>query len=68
MKTAIYVDNENTQLVLTPENQFEIGVIEKIDNKHLSTNVIQGSFYECRGGYIRQSVDKQSLIINIKND
>jgi hypothetical protein len=36
MKTAIYVEKGITELILTPENQFEKETIERIDPKHVN--------------------------------
>ena len=43
MKGAIYIENGLTQLVLTPESDFEKNV-----------SVYTGGFYHCQGGWVRQ--------------
>ena len=55
MKTAIYVEDGVTQLVLTPETDFERGAMAIITDKSLTTEIFNGAFYDCRGGWTRQS-------------
>jgi len=66
MKAAIYIEDGLTQLVLTPESDFEKGVVSEIKKGDQNVNIYAGSFYECQGGWIRNnmSVD-ESLIIRI---
>lgn len=66
MKTAIYVADGITQLVITPETEFEKEVFAKVDDKLLSAKIMTGSFYESRAGFVRQSPgDDKSLIIKV---
>ena len=55
MKTAIYIEDGIVQLVLTPENQFERAAISVLVKEPVQAQLFQGSFYDCRGGWIRQS-------------
>tara|TARA_Y100000310_G_C20671515_1_gene810547 strand:- start:496 stop:756 length:261 start_codon:yes stop_codon:yes gene_type:complete len=55
MKTAIYIEDGITQIVLTPENDFEKYVLSKNNNNDFDTKIFTGSFYDCRGGWISQS-------------
>jgi len=55
MKTAIYIEEGIVQLVLTPENDFEKNALSSFNNKELTTQIFSGSFYDCRGGWIRQN-------------
>lgn len=57
MKTAIYSEDGVMQLVLTPENDFEKRSLAMVANKDLSAIVLQGSFYECNGGWNRQKTN-----------
>jgi hypothetical protein len=66
MKTAIYIENGNTQLVLTPENDWEQQVIRCIEDGAQEVEIHRASFYECRGGYFRQGTDDSSLILRTK--
>lgn len=40
MKAKVIIENGETQIVLTPENDFEIDVIEKIYDKKEKYNVL----------------------------
>lgn len=64
MKTAIYVADGVTQLVITPETDFEKKAVDQFEKKPLSVRIMSGSFYECQGGYVRQGSD-QSLILRV---
>lgn len=55
MKTAIYVEDGTTQVVLTPESDFEKDVLSKFEYGAAKVNLFHGSFYDCRGGWVRQS-------------
>jgi hypothetical protein len=55
MKTAIYVEDGIIQLVLTPESDFEKNALTTFRNKPLDAKLFDGSFYDCRGGWIRQT-------------
>jgi len=53
MKTAIYIENNRMQFVLTAETEIDKKVLEQLrDVRGLQT--FKGSFYDCHGGYIRQ--------------
>jgi hypothetical protein len=55
MKTAIYIEDGVVQLVLTPESKFEKDAVKKFSGENLSVQTFNGSFYDCRGGWIRQT-------------
>lgn len=55
MKTAIYIEDGVSQLVLTPESEWEKSLIEKLGDKSLQAKIMVGSFYDTRGGWISQS-------------
>lgn len=74
MKTAIYIEDGVVQLVITPETEFEKNALSSLRNKPLEAQLFSGSFYDCRGGWIRQTAysrpgpysvdrDDQSLIL-----
>ena len=66
MKTAIYIENGLTQLVLTPQSDFEKGVVSKIEKGEQGISIHTGRFYLCQGGWITQgrySDTDDSLII-----
>jgi len=68
MKTAIYIKEGRTQLVLTPETDFERGVVSSVDKGEHDVKVYLGAFYDCQGGWSRQRAplsarDDESLIV-----
>ena len=58
MKTAIYIEDGITQIVLTPEPEYEKDVIKGLGDKISRVQVFQGTFYDCRGGWVRQTALK----------
>jgi hypothetical protein len=70
MKTAVYLDEGNTQLVITADNDWERNILKMIHNS-LPASTYWGEFYACRGGWIRQTEDyydkaKDSLIMRVQ--
>lgn len=78
MKTAIYIEDGVVQLVITPESDFEKNALSTMQGNLLDAKIFSGSFYDCRGGWIRQAEyginngyntvidnDDKSLIIRI---
>lgn len=67
MKTAIYIEQGVTQLVLTPESKWEESVVDSIadkrDERNASVFITRGCFYHCQGGWDRQGSNQDSLII-----
>ena len=55
MKTAIYIEDGVVQLVITPESDFEISTLGMLREGDAKATIFQGSFYDCRGGWVRQS-------------
>jgi hypothetical protein len=55
VKTAIYIEEGVVQLVITPENEFEKSALRSFENKPLEAKVFAGTFYDCRGGWLRQT-------------
>lgn len=66
MKTAIYIEDSVTQIVLTPENDFEKSALAKLKQKELSVKLHDGQFYECQGGWNRESIAEKSLMIRVE--
>ena len=54
MKTAIYIEDGVVQLVLTPTSKFEKDALQPFMGEDLTVKTFVGSFYDCRGGWIRQ--------------
>jgi len=75
MKTAIYIEDGTLQLVITPELDFEKNALSTFEDHELEAQIFSGSFYDCRGGWVRQAErhphrefnkDDKSLILRIK--
>ena len=62
MKTALYIVEDKTQIVLTPENDHEKAILKLAEEKSI-LGIYRGSFYECRGGWIREGMDDDSVIL-----
>jgi hypothetical protein len=55
LKTAIYIEDGLLQVVITPENEFEKRALSTLENKPLEAQIFSGAFYDCRGGWVRQT-------------
>jgi hypothetical protein len=55
MKTAIYIEDGVVQLVITPESDFEKNALKSFEDKPMDAKVFAGAFYDCRGGWVRQT-------------
>ena len=55
MKTAIYVEDGVVQLVITPVSEFEKNALANFVEKDLQVKIFEGSFYDCRGGWVCQT-------------
>lgn len=53
MKIALYIEEGLEQIVLTPESDTEKGILGKLHDGSRSFEITKGSFYECRGGWVR---------------
>ena len=67
MKTALYVNDGCTQVVLTPETPVDKLVIEQVLQaaKSAALSCYRGEFYECRGGWYREGQTELSLVIRV---
>lgn len=80
MKTAIYIEDGTVQLVITPETEFEKSAIKTLRGKETKLSLFNGSFYDCRGGWVRQTAihgasplynvgeNDESLIIRVSEE
>lgn len=66
MKIALYIEDGVEQIVLTPETETERGIVGKLHDGSRELSIRQGSFYQCRGGWIRQSENDDSTIIVLR--
>jgi len=62
MKTAIYIEDGVVQLVLTPESDFERNAMRSFEDKAIDAKIFAGAFYDCRGGWTRQTEANPNLI------
>lgn len=53
MKTALYIENNRTQVILTPENNYEKEVLKQINANQVETTIKIGNFKDCKGGWTR---------------
>ena len=60
MKTAIYIEDGVTQLVLTPETKYERDIVAGVGDRIDQVKVFQGGFYDCRGGWVRQTAYREN--------
>ena len=70
MKSAIYIDDGTTQVVLTPESKLEEAVLDMIFTRTTAAT-FRGGFYECQGGWIRRTDtgrERQSLIVRLNDE
>lgn len=67
MKTAIYIEDGVVQLVITPESEFEKKALTSFEEKPLSAKIFTGSFYDCRGGWVRQNSFTQTSLVPTLN-
>ena len=69
MKTAIYIEDGDVQLVLTPQNEWERNALKSF-GPSLNAKIMEGEFYTCEGGWHRHSyygdTSGRSLIIRVQ--
>jgi hypothetical protein len=72
VKSAIYVEQGVTQVVLTPENEWEKNALRMVYDamQNGTASAYEGEFYECRGGWNRWAPyggtsDDRSLIVRV---
>lgn len=53
MKIALYIEDGLEQIVLTPESDIEMSILGKLHDGSRSLHIHRGSFYDCRGGWVR---------------
>ena len=55
MKAAIFINDGLTQVVLTPENDWEKNALQMIANSAgQDAKTFWAKFYECQGGWLRE--------------
>jgi len=69
MKIALYIEDGLEQVVLTPETETEYGIVNKLHDGSLDFEVYRGTFYGCRGGWMRHGETRDvSYSRNYSND
>ena len=53
MKIALYIEDGLEQIVLTPQTETEAGIVSKLEDGSRELSIKRGTFYECRGGWVR---------------
>lgn len=53
MKIALYIDDGVEQIALTPETETERTILTLLHDGERDIAIRRGSFYECRGGWVR---------------
>lgn len=53
MKIALYIEDGLEQIVLTPESDTEKQILEKLSDASRTMEIKRGSFYSCKGGWVR---------------
>lgn len=66
MKIAIYIEDGVTQLILTPDTDWEKAVLAKIEVGNFK--IYRGEFYYCNGGWHRQGSGKDSLMLLMEKE
>jgi len=54
MKVALYQDAGRTQVVLTPESEWERRIVTMLGKETAPTRILHGEFYACQGGWTRE--------------
>ena len=69
MKTAIYVENGVTQLVLTPDNDWEKSILNKLKEVSEDSTVVirQGHFFMNQANYYRYDIGLSESLIFVIN-
>jgi len=69
MKLTFLIQPDIKQLVLTPESKEEKAIFALFPKDTETVMIKRGSFFEsCRGGWIREYEDDDSLILVISNE
>jgi hypothetical protein len=55
MRAALFLEDGYTQVVLTPEGDFDKAVLAAIEKAGGELSIKRGEFYHCQGGWLRQA-------------
>ncbi len=67
MKTSIHIEDDITQIALTPENDFETHLLSKINTQKMVATLYSGSYHRCGAGWTREFQEPISLMICIED-
>jgi hypothetical protein len=68
MKIALYIEDGLEQIVLTPESDTEKSILGKLHDGSRSLEIHRGSFYSCRGGWMRHKPYVSSSLYGRSSD
>jgi len=69
MKTAIFINEDRTQVVLTPENEWERKIVKMLTKQKKDLKIYEAQFTEVQGGWTKyesqgyRGKENDSLII-----
>lgn len=66
MTAALYICDGITQIILTPQTEFEKATLSALEDPRRSLSIRSGQFYECQGGYVRQGPRDESTILVLR--
>lgn len=66
MKIALYIQDGIEQIILTPEGDTERSILGKLHDGSRELSILRGSFFECRGGWVRQGAGDDSTMIVLR--
>lgn len=66
MRISLYIEDGLEQIVLTPDGDTEKAILDKLHGGTRSIEIKKGSFFECRGGYVRMGMNDTSTMIVLR--
>lgn len=66
MKIALYIEDGLEQITLTPQSDVEKGLVFKLVDHQRAIEAHRGSFYNCRGGWVRQGPGDDSVMLVLR--
>ena len=66
MKIALYIEDGLEQIILTPQGDTEKALLGKLRDGSRTITIECGGFYECRGGFVRQSPGADSTMLVLR--
>lgn len=66
MKIALYIEDGLEQIVLTPDGATEKALLGRLHDGTREFSLLRGTFYECRGGWMRHGESDDSTLIVLR--